>query len=127
MYLVTIGTPESGAKFAERTGFPADQLLVDPQSALYDVLPFNRGIRATFFKAETGKAISERMKSGTDATLKSVLKDYTMLMPPRTEQAFIQGGVLLFQGPELVWAHFDPSTAAHADLGEVVRLATEGL
>ena len=39
-------------------------------------------------------------------------------------QAFQQGGVLLFQGPRLAWAHYDPATSAHADVGEVVRRAT---
>lgn len=42
-------------------------------------------------------------------------------------QALQQGGVVVFQGQELLWAHYDPATAAHADLKLVTRVAAEGL
>ena len=47
-------------------------------------------------------------------------------LPPRL-QALWQGGCLVFKGRDLLFAHRDPGTAAHADLGAVVRIATEGL
>lgn len=42
-------------------------------------------------------------------------------------QAFQQGGVVIFQGKEQVWSHYDKATGAHADLDLVLRKATEGL
>ena len=52
---------------------------------------------------------------------------YKPLMPPRSEQALWQGGMLVFDGPRLMWAHADQGTAAHADLAQVVAIATKGL
>ncbi|EFN51152.1 hypothetical protein CHLNCDRAFT_55327 [Chlorella variabilis] len=127
LYLVTIGTPQSGVDFASQTGFPPDRLLADPENACYEVLQFRRGLRATFFDPATPAAIKARMRDGGDADLKQVLKSYKPLMPPRTEQAFFQGGVLVFEGPRLLWAHYDPATSAHADLGQLVAAATQGL
>lgn len=46
---------------------------------------------------------------------------------PSALQAFQQGGVVILQGRELLWSHYDPATAAHADLGLVVEVATKGL
>lgn len=48
-------------------------------------------------------------------------------MPKRMEQALWQGGVLIFKGKELLWAHADEGTGAHADLEQVVAAATKGL
>lgn len=48
-------------------------------------------------------------------------------MPKEGDQAFWQGGVLVFEGPKLLWGHADPGMAAHADLDTVVAAATAGL
>jgi hypothetical protein len=55
------------------------------------------------------------------------VQTYKPLMPPRSEQALWQGGVLVFKGPRLLWAHADEGTAAHADLQQVVAIATRDL
>lgn len=55
------------------------------------------------------------------------LQSYKMLAPPSVGQVLWQGGMLVFEGPTLLWAHADPSTAAHADLDQVVAVATRGL
>ena len=44
-------------------------------------------------------------------------------MPPKQEQAFLQGGTFVFDGPDLIYAHYDESTAAHANVDKVVQLA----
>jgi hypothetical protein len=62
------------------------------------------------------------MKSGNTDDIKAVLKTWTQTKlwnPPRQDQALQQGGVVIFQGRELLWAHYDPATAAHADLAQV--------
>lgn len=43
-------------------------------------------------------------------------------IPPKSEQAFLQGGTFIFDGPKTVFAHYDESTAAHADLEEVLEV-----
>ena len=47
--------------------------------------------------------------------------------PPHTLPTLRKGGVLVLEGRRLLWAHADPATSAHADLGEVVAAATAGL
>lgn len=44
-------------------------------------------------------------------------------VPPKQEQAFLQGGTFIFDGPDTVYAHYDESTAAHANVDEVIKLA----
>lgn len=44
-------------------------------------------------------------------------------IPPKQEQAFLQGGTFIFDGPDTVYAHYDESTAAHANVDEVIKLA----
>lgn len=39
------------------------------------------------------------------------------------DQAFQQGGMFVFDGPNCVWSHFDKATGAHADLAEVLGVA----
>jgi hypothetical protein len=36
----------------------------------------------------------------------------------------LQGGMFVFDGHNCMFSHYDPSTAAHADLGEVVTLVS---
>lgn len=48
-------------------------------------------------------------------------------MPKQPGQALWQGGMLVFEGPRVLFAHADPGTAAHADFDEVVAAATAGL
>lgn len=49
LYLVSIGPPERGVEFAKHTGFPDDQLLADPESAVYDALSMHNSVLDTFF------------------------------------------------------------------------------
>jgi hypothetical protein len=41
-------------------------------------------------------------------------------IPPKPDQAFLQGATFVFMGPRTVFAHYDPSTAAHASIDEVI-------
>jgi hypothetical protein len=49
LYLVSIGTPKRGLEFVEKTGFPAERLLADPDNVAYDALDFKKGLKETFF------------------------------------------------------------------------------
>jgi peroxiredoxin len=48
LFLVSIGTAETGQKFSELTGFPTDKLFADPENAAYDALRLNKGILVTY-------------------------------------------------------------------------------
>lgn len=43
-------------------------------------------------------------------------------IPPKNDQAFIQGGTFIFDGPETVYAYYDASPGAHSDIDEVIDL-----
>ena len=54
LYLVSIGPPERGTEFAKHTGFPAEQLLADPESAIYEALSLHNSVLDTFFNPKVG-------------------------------------------------------------------------
>lgn len=49
LYLVSLGPPDRGTEFAKHTGFPEDQLLADPESAVYEALSLHNSALDTFF------------------------------------------------------------------------------
>ena len=56
-------------------------------------------------------------------------RSYQPLMPrgPKAmEQSFVQGATLVYDGTDELFAHYDFSSGDHADLEEVVRVATTG-
>lgn len=130
MYLVGIGTPERSLQFAEMTQFPTELLLADPENATYDALEFKKGIKETFFSVETPLAMWDRIKTGRTGDLKTVLGKWTqqgIWNPPRKDQAFQQGGAVVFQGRRLLFAHYDKATSAHVDLQLLLAEASRGL
>ncbi|GAB4821566.1 hypothetical protein N2152v2_008612 [Parachlorella kessleri] len=130
VYFISIGKPERGSEFVERTGFPADHLLADPDTVTYEALPFKKGVLTTLFNPKTPLSIWSRIKSGDVKDLGNMAKKFVknkLWHPPKQDQAYQQGGVVIFEGKELLWAHYDPATGAHADLKEVVEVATDGL
>lgn len=130
LYLGTIGTKERGLEFCDRTGFPADRLLADPTSSMYPCLGMIKSVQATFFSKETPYAIWEDIKSGRIEDLKKVMQKWTkqeLWIPPEQDQAFQQGGVVVFEGERVLFVWRDPATGAHANLENVVRIAMDGL
>ena len=45
--------------------------------------------------------------------------------PKAMEQSFVQGATLVFDGTTELFAHYDFSSGDHADLDEVLRVATK--
>ncbi|KAL4440489.1 hypothetical protein ABPG75_003490 [Micractinium tetrahymenae] len=130
LYFVSIGYPERGRKFSEQTGFPPELLLCDPENVTYSALGFKKGVRETFFSPETPLAFWERIKAGKMGDLQAVLGRWTkqeLWVPPKKDQAFQQGGAVIFQGRQLLFAHYDRATSAHVDFGLLQREATKGL
>jgi len=125
LILVSIGKPERGLEFCDRTGFPPELLLADPENSTYDALGFIRGVKQTFFDSNTPKSIWKRIQTGNLDDIKNVMKVWTkqqLWIPPKPEQAMQQGGVVIFQGKHLVFSHYDPSTGSHVDM-EVLKNA----
>ena len=132
LVLVSVGTPEKCKILIDHLEFNGgDQyLFVDPENKLYDSLLLNRGVKETFLSIETPMAFLNRFtKPGGTKELREVLSKWNkaFFIPPRQEQAFLQGGTFLFDGKETVYAHYDASTGAHSDIQEVIALAKQRL
>ena len=131
--MVSIGLPEKGSELVQHLGLGergVDYLFVDPENVLYDALDLNRGIQRTFFNPATPFAFLDRFtqKDGTKE-LGEVLSKWSkaFYIPPKQEQALLQGGTFVMDGSETLFAHYDPSTAAHASIDQVMDIASSAV
>jgi hypothetical protein len=103
-----------------------DYLFVDPENALYDALNLNFGVQRTFFNINTPFAFLDRItsKGGMEDLLGTILPKWgnAFFIPPKQKQAFNQGGTFVFKGERALFAHYDPSTAAHARIEDVLNI-----
>jgi hypothetical protein len=125
--MVSIGVPEKGQRLIEHLEFDKGEnyLFVDPENALYDALNLNFGIQRTFFNPSTPFSFLDRVtKEDGLKDLGTILSKWNkaVFIPPKQEQAFNQGGTFVFDGERAVFAHYDPSTAAHAPVDRVVEV-----
>mmetsp|Transcript_29055 Transcript_29055/g.83402 ORF Transcript_29055/g.83402 Transcript_29055/m.83402 type:complete len:147 (+) Transcript_29055:454-894(+) len=132
LVLVSIGTPDKGQKLVEHLEFTNGEkyLFVDPENNLYNSLLLNKGVKETFFSIETPFAFLKRFTQPDGMKeLGEVLKKWNraFFIPPKQDQAFIQGGTFVFAGSNTVYAHYDASTGAHSDIDEVIDLAKNKL
>jgi len=107
---------------------PQQLFFVDPDNGLYDALDLNRGLQRTFFNPNTPFAFLKRIQQPRGLEdLGYVLSRWSkvLFIPPQQSQALLQGGTFVFSGDRTVYAHYDPSTAAHADKDRVIELARE--
>lgn len=125
LYLVSIGTPETGKEFSALTGFPAEKLLADPGTQVYDALGLERGTAAAFLSPRTPLAIAKRVSTGEGRkALGEALRRWRPYLPPRViEDAKYQGGALVFEGETCLWARMDRATADHLHAEELVEVA----
>ena len=139
LYLVSIGTPETGKEFAKLTGFPAERLLADPGTQTYDALGLERGLAAAFFSPRTPLAIAKRASTAAGREgLGAALGKWRVFLPPRVlKDAQYQGGAFVFVSKEekeegdaaaaataeCVWARLDRATADHAPAEELLEVA----
>ncbi|CAL8460633.1 g163 [Coccomyxa elongata] len=115
---LSVGVPEKGKLFCERLPFPEELLFLDPNQVAYRELALYEGVGRTFFSRATPKALS-----GLNFDkFKEAVKGYTfaILKPPRDEMAFQQGGLFVFDGAEVLYAHKDEGTADHAPMADVL-------
>jgi len=127
--IVSIGKPEIAKELVSHLGLTngEEYLFVDPENALYNELDLNKGLKETFFSVSTPFAFLDRIvkKDGLKELIEVLGKwNKAVYIPPRLDQGFNQGGTFVFQGSRTIFAHYDESTAAHADIEQVLRLAT---
>lgn len=127
LFMVSIGTYERSKEFVERTGFPAELLFVDPGSTTYKSLGLVKGVRETFFSAETAFSFKKRIQESKLSDLGGVMPRWKAWIPPKQDQALQQGGMFVFRGAQCVFAHFDKGTGAHADFKDVLAAVEQAL
>lgn len=91
LYLVSIGTWERSKEFVAVTGFPAENLFVDPETATYEALGLVKGVGETFFTINTPLSIKKRMDEGKTGDLQDVMAKWQPWTPPRMDQSLQQG------------------------------------
>ncbi|KAB1998438.1 hypothetical protein ES319_D12G089500v1 [Gossypium barbadense] len=111
---IGVGTPNKARLLAERLPFPMDCLYADPNREAYDILGLYYGFGRTFFNPASTKVFS-RFES-----LQEAVKNYTIeATPDETSSVLQQGGMFVFKGKQLLYAHKDEGTGDHAPLDQV--------
>jgi len=140
LYVVGIGSIESGQTFAKQLDFDVNRLLVDTskETDVYKAL----GTRNSQRNTETGKQQFEGIKSmwsqaSTDAIetpsrradLDSITGKlfnpgpYKPLMPSNMEATFVQGASLVFDGQTTLLEHYDEASGDHVSIEELLKAA----
>ena len=52
-----------------------------------------------------------------------ILTTTAIYIPPKQSQALLQGGTFVLRDQQTLYAHYDPSTAAHAPISTVLEIA----
>lgn len=142
LFAVGIGTSESALKFAESVEFPPELLLADEsmRADAYAAVGTRNtkrdekdkqifeGVESMWSK-RTNDAIKSRGRDDLNSVVGQLFQPgpYQPLMPtgPKAmERTFVQGGTFVFDGSTELFAHYDFSSGDHADLDEVIRVAT---
>jgi len=142
LFAVGIGSTDSALKFAERLDFPADLLLADEseEADAYTAVGTRNTKRdergkqmfegvESMWSERTNEALKVRGRDDLNSIVGGLFKPgpYMPLMPTGNkamERTFVQGGTFVFDGSVELFAHYDFSSGDHADLDEVVRVAT---
>ena len=124
---VSIGTHARSKDFVEETGFPAERLFADPESATYDALRLNKSL-ANFSQKSTPEGIMARIQRDGAADLLGVLRRWKPWIPPKPEQGFQQGGAFVFDFAEneagkTLYRFYDPSTGVSAPFNDILAAA----
>jgi len=127
LLFVSIGTGPRGLEFAKETGFPAESIYADPDNKCYDALGFVKGVRETFFDAATPFAILERIQTSSTGDLMDILPRWKPWIPPKLDQGFQQGGVLVFEGTQVLMTRKDPATGAHISTSDLLAASVADL
>jgi len=132
--------PETAVEFSAHTSLSTDVLYADPTNSVGSALNqnnnFQKGVGLTFGFTpglDSYVAVLERLKRDGALDLVRAFMRWKVWLPPpppedtglgRFDLGMQQGGVLIFEGESLLFARADPSTASHANLEEVLAIAT---
>lgn len=102
-------------------------IFADPENDAYDRLQLNRGWD-TMIRPATPLRFLNRISGGKEGSLDQLFevlgkwKD-AFYLPPKIEQSTNHGGTFIFNGDDVVFAHYDESPGTHADTFESVDIA----
>ncbi|KAK3006783.1 hypothetical protein RJ639_017202 [Escallonia herrerae] len=97
--------------------FPSDCLYADPERKAYDVLGLYYGFGRTFFSPASAKVFS-RFEA-----LQKAVRNYTIEATPDDRSSVLQqGGMLVFNGKQLLYARKDEGTGDHAPLDDIFNI-----
>lgn len=139
LFVVGIGSVESGQTFAQQLDFDADRLLVDTteETDAYRSV----GTRNSQRNAETGKQQFEGIESMWSQATTDAIEDrgrddlnsitgnlflpgpYKPLMPKNMEATFVQGASFVFDGKKTLLERYDESSGAHVTIEELLAAA----
>jgi len=141
LFVVGIGTLESGQTFGQQLDFPVGKLLVDTtEETLAYVAMGTRnsqrdettgkqlfeGVGSMWSKA-TNDGLRDRGREDLNKITGNILKGqkgpYKPLMPTTTEASFVQGASFVFDGKETILEHYDESSGAHLPIDELLDAA----
>lgn len=130
--MVSIGKPEIGNELMKHLGIPDGEEFVfaDMRNAYYDELELNTGIKGIVNPA-TAFAFRDRIFKGEMGEILEVIGKWkdAIYMPPEQSQALNQGGVFVLdlKNEKALFAHYDESVGAHADIEFVTKLAIDSV
>jgi len=127
--LVSIGKPEIGLELCDHLGIKDGEewIFADPENDAYDRLELNRGWDTMIIPA-TAFRFKDRIFGGGKGSMKQLFevlgkwKD-AVYAPPKLEQSTNHGGTFIFDGDDIVFAHYDESPGTHADTYEALDIA----
>lgn len=133
--MVSIGKPEIGTELCTHLGIEGGEewIYADPENDAYDRLQLNRGWD-TMVRPATAFRFKDRIFGGKGSMkqLFEVLGKWkdAVYIPSKIEQSTNHGGTFIFDGDDVVFAHYDESPGTHADAFEsvdmAIRAATDG-
>ena len=149
LFAVGIGSAEAAKTFADKIEFPAQLLFADEseKTEAHTAVGTRNTERdgngkqifegvESMWSTQTNDAIKARGRDDLTSITGSVFKPgpYVPLMPKgkglfdmkAVEKTLVQGGTFIFDGYEEIFAHYDASSGAHANLDEVITIATSG-
>lgn len=126
--MVSIGKPEVGLELMRHLGVENGEqfIFADAENATYDSLGLNKSFR-NFISPATAFSFRDRIFGNKMGELYEALGKWkdAIYLPPKTTQAFNQGGTFILTDDKVVFAHYDESTGAHVEIDKVFNLASD--
>lgn len=128
VFFVSTGSAKDLSKWQEFTQFPAHKAFMDPQALLYKSLKTRKGIFRSLLHPYMWCVVGVRkLFNGDIAKVKAAAKVWKPVVPDNKEASWLQGGLFVFRGPRLLWAHYDATPGDYADRNEVMAVVGEAL